>query len=62
MSAPALIKHIPKSTISGSCAAFKILVSPFANTAVIIALSVAPTEIFGKLITPPLKPSDFNEA
>ena len=51
--APILMRQFAKSIISGSFAAFRILVLPFANDAAIITFSVAPTEIFGKLISAP---------
>ena len=42
--APHLIKHLPRSIISGSLAALLITVFPSAKTAAIIKFSVAPTE------------------
>ena len=56
-----MFKQFAKSVTSGSFAALKILVCPCAKTAVINALSVAPTETLGKLITPPLNPSLLRE-
>jgi UDP-N-acetylglucosamine 1-carboxyvinyltransferase len=54
--APIAIRHLAKSVISGSRAAFSITVVPLARTAAIRAFSVAPTETSGKLIVPPTRP------
>ncbi len=44
------------STISGSHAALRRIVSPFAKVAAIIRCSVAPTDTSGKIISAPTKP------
>ena len=43
MSAPMLTRNLPRSTISGSRAAFSMTVVPSAQTAAITRFSVAPT-------------------
>ena len=54
--APIFDRQVARSTISGSRAAFRISVVPFASTAAISAFSVAPTETNGKSITAPFSP------
>ena len=57
--APIFIKNCAKLLISGSIAAFIMLVSPFANTDAINILPVAPTDEISKLILAPFKRGDF---
>ena len=54
---PILFIKLAKSTISGSCAAFSIMVVPSANAAAIIIFSVAPTLGKSKYTFAPLRPS-----
>ena len=54
--APIAHRHLTRSVISGSRAAFSITVVPLARTAAISAFSVAPTETKGKRIVPPRSP------
>ncbi len=54
--APIAHRHLARSVISGSRAAFSMTVVPLARTAAINAFSVAPTETIGKLIVPPTRP------
>ena len=51
--APAELRKLVRSFISGSTAQFFNIVFPFAKHAAIIEFSVAPTVIFGNLISPP---------
>ena len=53
---PILIKNLLKSFISGSHAQLLSMVLPLARQAAIMAFSVAPTEIFGKVILFPINP------
>ena len=57
--APILFRKFPKSTISGSLAAFEIIVFPGVFTAAIIIFCVAPTLGKPKGISAPFKLSDF---
>ena len=54
--APIEIKNSPKSTTSGSRAAFSIVVVPFASVAAVIIFSVAPTLGNSKTMFAPFKP------
>ena len=56
MLAPISAKQFAKSIISGSRAAFFIIVLPLANVEAIKIFSVAPTETNGKFISQPLSP------
>ena len=55
--APMAIRHLQRSSISGSRAALPISVLPLASTAAISAVSVAPTETLENSIRPPRSPS-----
>ncbi len=52
--APIRFRKPARSTISGSCAALCRLVDPWASTAAIITLAVAPTEALSKMMRAPL--------
>ncbi len=52
--APMALRKFIRSSISGSFAAFLIIVSPSAKMAALIIFSVAPTEGNRKLISPPI--------
>ncbi len=54
--APIAIRQRPRSSISGSRAAFSITVSPSASEAAISVFSVAPTETMGNSMRAPFKP------
>ena len=56
MSAPILFRKLARSTISGSRAAFSMIVRPFAVTAPIITFSVAPTLGKSRVTMVPLSP------
>ena len=54
--APIEIKNSPRSTKSGSRAAFSIVVTPWANTAAVIRFSVAPTLGKSNEMAAPVRP------
>ncbi|MNY67849.1 hypothetical protein D3C86_2055110 [compost metagenome] len=54
--APMATRHSATLVISGSCAAFSIMVVPRASVAAIRIVWVAPTETLGKLTVAPIRP------